>query len=225
MASAKSSPDFVKQCLAAKQNLGKICKLGFVPWWLLVSSLARLWAGGYVGEAGPLEGPVELLAQLLPDGVVLSYAELGPQERHSREQLLLTHELQQLEDDVVLSQEASPLVRGHAWVSLHDASKHADHFVFDFAWYVGRLLPSNGEGDVERVLDVFGQLQLTQDAFDLCHVRLARVLHLSLYLLQRFRCDVFAFSALELSQDLFEVIFSLVESLWLRHVVVEVRHD
>ena len=97
MEPAISSPDLVKQCSAAKQNLGKICKLGFVPWWLLVSSLARLWAGGYVGRAGPPEGPVKLLAKMLPDGVVLSYVELGPQERHSREQFLLTHELQQLE--------------------------------------------------------------------------------------------------------------------------------
>ncbi len=33
-------------------------------------------------ERSLLVGPVELLAELLPDGVVLSYTKLGPQESH-----------------------------------------------------------------------------------------------------------------------------------------------
>ncbi len=116
--------------------------LCFVPRWSLASSLAGLWRRGYVGEVCSLVGPVELLAQLLPDGVVLSYTKLGPQERHPRERVSLPHELQQLEDDVVVvAQEASPVGGGDVRVGLQDAIEHSDHLVFGLAFDVRWLLP------------------------------------------------------------------------------------
>ncbi len=69
----------------------------------------------------------------MPCSTVASYKLLG--------KLLATwpslcppHELQQLEDDVVVAQEPSPLVGGDVRVGLQDAIEHSDHFVFGFAF-------------------------------------------------------------------------------------------
>ncbi len=75
---------------------------------------------------------------------------------------------------------------------------------------------------MKRAFDVFCQLELPQNTCDFGRICLAGVCHLCPYLLQHFCCDVFAFSSLQLSEDLFEVILFLAVSLWLCHVVVEV---
>ncbi len=77
-----------------------------------------------------------------------------------RQQLCLLHELQEIEQNAVVVQEASVSVPLNGAPDPVDHLEHPDDLVFNLAFYVGRLFPRHCEQDVLEVLHVFGELQL-----------------------------------------------------------------
>ena len=103
----------------------------------------------------------------MPYYVMLSETNPSPKDRDARQELVLTHKLEQLVEYVVVVQEAFSFVLVDATICSVNLFEHFDDLVFDLSGYVRRLLSGDCEEDVGCVLDVSIELQLSKDFLDI----------------------------------------------------------
>jgi hypothetical protein len=103
----------------------------------------------------------------VPDYVVLSEANPSPEDRDARQELVLTHKLEQLVEYVVVVQEALSFVLVDATICSVNLFEHSDDLVFDLSGYIRRLFSGDGKEYVGCVLDVSIELQLSKDFLDI----------------------------------------------------------
>ena len=76
------------------------------------------------------------------------------------QELALVHELQELEQNIVIVHEASASIPFDCAPDPVDHLKHPHDLIFDLTFYIGWLFPRHCEEDVIEVLHILGELQL-----------------------------------------------------------------
>jgi len=89
---------------------------------------------------------------------VLPQTNPSPEDRDARQQLHVSHQLEKLEENIVVVKEASSLLFVDGAKSSIDLLEHSNNLLFQKLGYIGGLFPGHGEEDVETVLDVLVQL-------------------------------------------------------------------